>query len=191
MNKHKIIFLVAPFILLFGYQNCQQGGVQSATQDVGFSAEKQVIPLNQESVEGLQFKADRAVQVVNGGSSYSVIKKFLYDVDLSSGEIHVIDQVSQVPTSEKYCLTEAMKSQVKALIQSSSVCKEGQIAADRVCVQIIQEGYANLITNRDEFKLGSATDGCGSNRVDLCEGSYEIKNWFESIKPALASLSCQ
>jgi hypothetical protein len=190
MNKNQIVLIVAPFLLIFGYQNCQKANFDPAASGVEFSTQKQVIPLSEESVEGLQFKSNKAVQVVNGGSSYSVIKSFLYDFDLSTGEINVVDQQSQA--SERYCLTEAMKSQLQVLIQNSSVCKDGDVAfGGQVCAQVIQEGYANLITNRDHFRLGSSTDSCGSNRVDLCDGSIELKNWFESIKPVLSSLSCQ
>ncbi len=108
---------------------------------------------------------------------------------MGTGEFHVIDQSAQ--TDRKYCLSESLKENVTSLLSSSSVCKGGyKVTEGLVCAQALIEGYASIITNRDSFHLGSATDSCGSNSVDLCEGSDQLKNWFNSVKVGLAGMGC-
>ena len=194
MTLRKTLLIIAPIILIFGYQNCQKSNFENLPQSVNYVPAdhqlKQVIPLNQESVVSLQFKSDRVIEVYQAGQKYSVIKSFLYDFNLANGQISVIDQQSE--TNEKYCLTDLLKKQIDALIEKSSICKSGdQNVAGQVCAQVIKDGYANLITNRDQFKLGSATDSCGSNQIDLCENADQLKAWFESLKPQLETMRCK
>lgn len=195
MNRNQIILIVVPFLLIFGYQNCQKSSFDPATTNLKNPSEsvstqnEQTIVLANESLQGLQFKASQVSQVVHGSSTVSVVKSLVYSFDLANGEFHVVDQSAQ--TDLKYCLSESLKSQVTALLSAASVCKGGPKVADgAVCTQAIQEGYANIITNRDEFQLGSASDGCGSNSVDLCDGSVQLKDWFANVQSSLGSLSC-
>lgn len=195
MNRNQIILIVVPFLLIFGYQNCQKSSFDPAATDLKNPSEsvsaqsEQTIILANESLEGLQFKSSQLSQVPHGATTVSVVKSLLYSFDLANGEFHVVDQSAQ--TDLKYCLSESLKAQVSTLLSSASVCKGGPKVADgTVCTQALQEGYANIITNREDFHLGSATDGCGSNAVDLCEGSTQLKNWFKSVQANVSSLNC-
>lgn len=195
MNRNQIILVVVPFLLIFGYQNCQKSSFDTAATNLKNPSESvttqdgQTIVLANESLQGLQFKSSVVSQVPHGSTTVSLVKDLLYNFDLANGEFHVIDQGAQ--TDLKYCLSENLKSQVNSLLSASSVCKGGSKVVDGVvCTQAIQEGYANIITNRDEIHLGSASDGCGSNAVDLCEGSTELKAWFSGVQASLGSLSC-
>jgi hypothetical protein len=195
MNRNQIILIVLPFLLIFGYQNCQKSSFDPATTPVTnpsesvSTQEEQTIVLAHESLQGLQFKATQIAQVPHGSTTVSVVESLLYSFDLANGEFHIVDQNAQ--TDVKYCLTENLKSQVSTLLLSSSICKGGvKVPEGQVCTQAIQEGYANIITNRDEFHLGSASDGCGSHSVDLCEGSVRLKDWFKSVQASLTSLNC-
>lgn len=195
MNRNQIILIVVPFLLIFGYQNCQKSSFDPAATSIKnpsesvSSQDEQTIVLANESLQGLQFKASHVVQVPHGSTTVSVVKSLLYNFDLENGEFHVVDQGAQ--TDVKYCLTENLKAQVSNLLLSSSICKGGnKVPEGQSCTQAIQEGYANLITNRDEFHLGSASDGCGSNSVDLCDGSVQLKDWFKSVQASLSSLNC-
>lgn len=195
MNRNQIILIVVPFLLIFGYQNCQKSSFDPAAPNLKNPSEsvstqdQQTIVLANESLQGLQFKTSQVSQVPHGSTTVSVIKDLIYSFDLANGEFHIVDQGAQ--TDLKYCLSESLKSQVSTLLSSSSVCKGGPKVADgTVCTQAIQKGYANIITNRDEFHLGSASDTCGSNAVDLCDGSVELKAWFTGVQGSLGSLSC-
>ena len=195
MNRNQIILIVVPFLLIFGYQNCQKSSfdpaatnLQNPSESVS-SQDEQTISLANESLQELQFKVTKVVQVPHGSTTVSVVKSLLYSFDLSSGEFHVVDQ--SVQTDLKYCLSESLKSQISTLLSSSSICKGGSKVTDgTVCTQAVQVGYANIITNRDEFHLGSASDSCGSNAVDLCDGSTQLKAWFSSVQASLSSLNC-
>jgi hypothetical protein len=195
MNRNQIMLIVVPFLLIFGYQNCQKSNFDPATNSLKYPSESvstqdvQTILLANESLEKLHFKSNEVAQVSHGSSQVSVVKSLLYSFDLASGEFHVIDQGAQ--TDIKYCLSENQKAQVNVLLSAGSICKNGlKVIEGMVCAQVITEGYANIVTNRDEFHLGSATDGCGSNSVDLCEGSNQLKNWFQSVRANLAHSNC-
>lgn len=195
MNRNQVILIVVPFLLIFGYQNCQKSTFDPAVTNLNNPSEsvstqdQQTIVLSQETLEGLQFKSSVVSHVAHGSTTVSVVKSMLYNFDLFTGEFHVVDQSAQ--TDVKYCLSANLKSQLNTLLSASSICKGGpSVTEGTVCTQVIQEGYANLITNRDQFHLGSASDGCGSNSVDLCEGSGELKAWFGAVQESLAGLAC-
>lgn len=195
MNRNQIVLIVVPFLLIFGYQNCQKSNFETTGNSVVPPSETvstqdlQKISLAQESLQSIQFKVAEVSKVVHGSTYYSVVKNILYSFDLNSGDLHVIDQSSG--SDQKYCLSESLKSQLNLLLSSSSICKtQMKINEGQVCAQVIKESYANIITNRDEFQLGSASDSCGSNAVDLCEGSDPLKNWFKSIQENLPGLVC-
>jgi hypothetical protein len=195
MNRNQIVLIVVPFLLIFGYQNCQKSSFDPAATPLVSPSESvstqeaQNIVLAHESLQAIEFKSSEVSNVAHGSTTISVVKNLLYHFDLATGEFHVIDQSAQ--TDFKYCLPEGLKAHVNSLLSSSTVCKAGsKVTEGVVCAQAMQSGYANIITNRDSFHLGSATDSCGSNAVDLCEGSDQLKNWFNSVKVGLAGLGC-
>lgn len=196
MNRNQIIFIVLPFFLIFGYQNCQRPpadsialNIDSASQSLETPSVK-VVDLSQENIDTLQIKSREVSQTLHGGGTYSVIKDIIYDFDIKTGELFVIDE--QAGTNQRYCLTDALKSELSHLLYSSSVCKHGsRYNEGQVCAQVIDQGYANLITTRDQFRLGSSTDSCGSNLVEFCGGDEKLKTWFDNFKPRLDTLSCQ
>lgn len=192
MNRSQIILIVVPFLLIFGYQNCQKSNFNQAatpSSETVSAFDVQKIVLAQESLQHLKFQDSHVVQEAHGSTSISVIKNLVYDFDLASGEFHVQDQ--DAGSDEKYCLSESLKSDVNQLLAAASICKSGpNKIEDRVCAQVMTPAYAILITNRDEFQLGSASDACGSNAVDLCETSLQLKDWFQNTKVKLSSLAC-
>ncbi len=189
------MLIVVPFLLIFGYQNCQKSNFDQAKTVLNNSSQSvstnqaQKIVLAQESLDKIEFKSNEVAQIVHGANQVTVVKSLVYSFDLSSGELHVIDRSAQ--TDVKYCLSEVQKTQVNTLLSAASICKGGiRIVEGMVCAQVVTEGYGNIVTNRDEFHLGSASDGCGSHSVDLCEGSQDLKNWFQSVRAGLANSSC-
>ncbi len=197
MNRNQILFIVMPFFLIFGYQNCQRppAGESGYTDfiDPRFSGDTlkvQVIDLSNEVLDALQVKSREVSQVIHAGKSISVIKDIIYDFDIKTGELFVVDE--QAGTSQRYCLTQALKDELIQLLQVSSVCKHGVRSNEgQVCAQVMVPGFANLMTTRDQFRLGSSTDSCGSNLIELCGGDDILKTWFSNFKPRLPELSCQ
>ncbi len=195
MNRNQIIFIVVPFLLIFGFQNCQNSNFDSATgasvdpsMSVSFRDEKSIV-LADENLQRLQFKAEEVVQVPHVSTSFSLIKSFIYDFDLSNGDFDIVDSDTQSHT--KYCLTEEMKAQVNAILNGDLICKKkSQVQEGTVCAQVISTGYSTLVTHRDEFHLGSSSDSCGSNSIDLCANKDQLKIWFSNVQAHLSSLSC-
>lgn len=196
MNRNQIAFIVVPLLLIFGYQNCQKANLNASQNENDIISESptaqnlQVRNLENERIESLQFKSREISQVNHNGGTYSLVSYLIYDFDIGTGEFYVINEEAQ--TNVRYCLNDIFKNQVVTLLYASSVCKGGAIlSADQMCTQAIQDGYANLITQREQFRLGYASDGCGSNAVDLCDGSADLKNWFASVKSQLSNFKCQ
>lgn len=194
MNRNQIAFIVAPLLLIFGYQNCQKANLDAVRVEDSMISESslnlKVVKLESERVESLQFKSREISQVVHGSNSISLVKILIYDFDIATGEFYIIDEDAQ--TNVRYCLNENLKNQIIQFLYASSVCKGGQTSSPEVmCTQAIQEGYANLITNREQFRLGYASDGCGNNAIDLCDGAEDLKSWFAHVRSQLPNLQCQ
>ena len=195
MNRNQVILIVVPFLLIFGYQNCQKSNFDPAVPLINPSksmvvSDVQNIVLANEKLERLQFKFSE--QITNGttskytGTSQSV----KHDVDLTTGTVYVTRPGQDDLVAVKYCVTFESLKEINQLLYSDSICKSSLIRQDTVCAQVIQEGYASLLTSREEFELGSATDSCGSRKIDLCKNSELVKAWIEKTKSQAVQSSC-
>ncbi len=185
MNRNQVLLIVVPFLLIFGYQNCQKSNFDSASTLINPSesisaSDAQIIPLANEKLERLQFK-------FNESNTSQPVK---HDVDLITGTVYVTHPGQNDLVAVKYCLTSDSLKEINQLFYSDSICKSSLIRKDVVCAQVIQAGYASLLTNREEFELGSATDSCGSRKIDLCKNSELVKAWLEKTKSQAAQSSC-
>lgn len=197
MNRNQILLIIVPFLLIFGYQNCQKSSFDPAETSLKNSSEstfindKQTIPLQNEKLERLQFKVMNLQNGLTVKNSYP-ISSTKHDVDLMNGVVYVTHPGQNDLVAVKYCLTPDLLKIINSLLYSDSICisspprKEGS-----VCSQVLKEGYASLMTNRDEFELGSATDSCGSRTIDLCQNSEKVKSWIEMVKSQSPVLNCK
>ncbi len=199
MKRNQLSYIFAVCVLLFGYQNCQQSGAGPDTlTKAGTTSESlsgnppQEIPLSGESLQSLDYKTEQVVQVTQGSHTFSLLSEVVYKVDLYDGKFSLVNQ-STGQVSE-HCLSAALKSELDSILAASSICKYdvSHVSDSQVCGQAIQPHYAELVTNRDLFKLGYATDTCGSNKVDLCSdrGAF-VKQFFNKVKAQISLLSCQ
>lgn len=198
MKRNQLSYIIVGLVLLFGYQNCQQSGFQPDTltnqgsENQAISAEPQILPLSSESLKELDFKTEQVSNVEHAGKIISVVGTVLYKVDLYDGKMILINQDTN--QSAQYCLSSALKSELDQILSESSICQYdgSHVSSQQVCGQAIQEHYAELSTNRETFKLGYATDTCGTNKVDLCsDRSIVLKQFFNKVKAQLSLLGCQ
>lgn len=179
-----VVFLV--IVLFFSYQNCSQKQfpVETAQKSQSVDSRK----LSDLEVSTLKFFTEQDSEIQKGSHKFYVKTKKLYSLDASSGVLAEHDQAAD--SLNTYCLTPELVSEIHSIIARSSICKSGPAKAE-VCAQVITEPYAELVTSNEVIQLGSASDACGSNKVDLCETQpNELKGWIETVRSQLSQLSC-
>lgn len=179
------IFLTV--VIVLSYQNCYQ----PKKSDGPLTVQSLGIKLADENIQKITFLNTENVTVEKNSKVFTLVSQISYSLDYSTGEM--IKSSNESSEQGQYCLTEALLSELKNIINLSSVCKtELQSDGSRVCSQVYQPGYATIVTNRDSFDLGSSSDGCGSTQIHLCESSSEdmLKGWFQAVRNQLSQLSC-
>ncbi len=198
MKRNIMIPIVAIILLIFGYQNCARQNLASNSDANSKSSGsisndvQQVIPLAGEKLEQVKFLVEEVVMAANGPTTkYTTIQKSMHEVDLSSGIVYITTAGQNDLVAVKYCLTPDLLREINGLLYSDSICKSShQLIDGQVCSQVKKPPYALLVTSRETFELGSASDSCGTQQIDLCHNSGAVKNWFSKIKAQSTSLSC-
>ncbi len=174
-------------VIVLSYQNCYQ----PKKLDGPLTVQSLGIKLADENIQKITFSNTENVTVEKNSKVFKLVSQTSYSIDYSTGEM--IKSSTASSAQEQYCLTDALFSELKNIINLSSVCKkELQSDGSRVCSQVYQPGYAKIVTNRDSFDLGSSSDGCGSTQIQLCESSSEdmLKGWFQAVRNRVSQLSC-
>ena len=185
MKIKSIIFLI--IVLFFSYQNCSQ---KQFTDEPSQKSQNVVSSqkLSDLQVQNLKFFTEKDSELQSGSHKIYVKTKTLYSLDTESGVLAEHDQAAD--TLNTYCLNAQLLSEIRSLISVSSICRSGPSTAE-ACAQVITEPYAELMTASDVIQLGSASDACGSNKIDLCDDqSSVLKDWIESIRSQLPQLGC-
>lgn len=185
MKTKHIVFLV--LVLLFSYQNCARNNFSDeALQPSENKVDGQSLADMQ--VQQLKFFTEQNSEMQKGSHKFYVKTKLNYVLDPETGILAEHDQASG--DLKTYCLTQELLIEVRSIISRSSICRGGPSTTE-ACAQVIQEPYAELVTANDVIQLGSASDACGSNRVDLCEEqSSVLRGWINSVYNQLPQLGC-
>jgi len=199
MNKLQSI-IVFVGLLLFGYQNCsvsteskwaQNGNTVSGTTTTfgssGSSSTMQTVFGQQSNVQKVSFYDREPVSATN---SKIVSAENRYVIDFNSGQVQLLDADEKFVRN--YCLSEKLKTELTNILYSSKVCKNNpQLPEGTVCAEIFKMPYAEVETSNDVVPLGSASNSCGSNSIDLCDDQANVlKNWFKDFKSKLEQLNC-
>jgi hypothetical protein len=183
--------LAVVLTLLLSFQNCQKPPHPDEINQVSLNLNTaQKIDLNQEVVDSVNLIFQDSKVVSKAGHNYQVLYNKTLNVDLKTG---VIVESSDIDSSTaNYCLTQALKNELVSIIKASQVCRTGVDQNNQqVCGQAIQLPYAQLITSREQFNLGSASDTCGNNSIDLCEDQPNLlKGYILSLKNSYKQLTC-
>lgn len=196
--KIYLLSAIAGLLVLLSFQNCQKAPYQDelnnnlSTNATGSSnqnsAEK--IDLSQQRLTQIEFLSNEAVTVTQNQKTFSVLANKSVQVDLATGHIKVSSDASSDVAN--YCLTDDLKNELLNILKTAAVCKGGAVSTAEVCTQVLKEPYSRLATQSDQFDLGSASDGCGRNAVDLCDdGATLLKGFAANLKSKLATLICQ
>lgn len=185
---------VAGFVVLISFQNCQKAPYQDEINNlsknaVGTSSSSKV-NLSEQRIDQIQFLSKGPKTVTTNGSTYSLIVNTSQQIDLATGKISVTSDNSA--DVSLYCLTADLKNELLNIVKASAVCKStAQVASSQVCTQVLKLPYARIVTSNESFDLGSSSDGCGSNAVDLCEDQPSLlKGFAANLNAKLSTLVC-
>lgn len=184
--------IIAVFILLFSFQNCQNPPHPDevsgqALNAVGISNS---IELNQEALQSISFIINDFKIITKAGNTYQLNYNKTLQIDLKTGTILETSDIDN--ETVKYCLNESLKNELVSILKSSQVCKsQPNLPEGTVCSQVMKLPYAQLFTDKVQYDLGSATDGCGSSSIDLCgDQSNLLKAYIENLKKQYQQMIC-
>lgn len=191
--KQVIAFGIMTILMLFSFQNCQKTPFpdEMTAQNLQSSVANNKVDLKNESIESVNFLIEENKTVQQAGHTYQV--KYLKNLQIDLGTGIILESSDVDTNTENYCLTDELKSELIILLSSSQVCTtQPDIPANTLCTQVMKMPYAQVLTDKQQYNLGSATDGCGSNSVDLCdEQANLLKGYLQSLKQKYKQLSCQ
>jgi hypothetical protein len=121
------------------------------------------------------FYVDSLKTVTKGNFSYQVKHKKILNINLHSGQIV---ERNDIDTEERsFCLKAEVLSQLNSVLTTSKVCQfnKKSAQADQMCAQVVRSPYLEVLSSTESFQLGSASDSCGSNGVDLCNHEQKLK----------------
>ncbi len=179
--------LILSVMILFSYQNCQKPPYKETSSINSTDA----IILADENIQKITFIAKENTTVQQSSKVFTLISQNSYAINYETGEILVSSEA--IATISRYCLSSNLLAELHDILLSAKVCKTENVpVADRVCAAVYQNGYAQLITNRDVIDLGWGMDGCATNKIDLCDATSSdmLKGWFVAVKNALPQQTC-
>jgi hypothetical protein len=188
MKIKAVVFLV--IVLFFSYQNCSQknlsGPIGQKTEDASIESQS----LSDLQVQQVKFYTEQNSEMQKGSHKFLVRTKKNYVLDPETGVLAEHDQATG--DLNTYCLSHELLIEMRSIISRSSVCRSGPVAQSQIaCAQVVLEPYAEIVTVSDVIQLGSASDACGSNKIDLCEDqSTVLKGWIETVHSQLPQLTC-
>lgn len=193
MSKYLIAVLVGVFTLLFSFQNCQKSPQSEdvLTQFLSAKPEGSEADLSQASIEALDvITKDSKVMVSQSGHNIQLIYDVVLKINLKTGLMTELNEQSS--GAVQYCLTQSLRDELVTLLKSSYVCKtQPEIDPSVLCTQVLQPEYARVYTTQNQYNLGSATDGCGHNKIDLCgEQADLLKGFIANLKVNYKQMTC-
>lgn len=192
MSKYVLSILVGVFAMLFSFQNCQKSpqAEDALTQFLSSKPTDSEADLSQASVEALDVIIKDSKVVTQSGHNYQLIYDIVLKINLKTGLITELNEQSS--GMFQYCLTSSLRDELVTLLKSSYVCRtQPEIPPSTLCAQVIQHEYARVYTSQDQYNLGSASDACGHNKIDLCgEQSDMLKGFIENLKANYKQMTC-
>jgi hypothetical protein len=175
-DSQKLTFImssIAVSLMLFAYQNCGKINSSGGTPDGSVEQKPAVASL------------DDVTNLTLLGSKDDGMGMYAYDVNVDTGE--VVRTLNEVPaddpanTPAHLCLTDAQKTELKNLLNSSNVCfYQFQRNSQMVCTQQYIYPYAVV----KEINLGY-TGGC-SDYHEICKDNRDA--FVNEIKAILATI---
>ncbi|MGZ3727067.1 MAG: hypothetical protein ACXWQQ_14815 [Pseudobdellovibrio sp.] len=196
--KFLIGVILGGLALVVSFQNCSQppsGGQNevsgSLSQNVSSSTSAKT-SLNSENLNVVNFFIQDVQNVVKAGNVFSVKYNKILTIDLASNQVTESSDLDSNP--KIFCITDALKNELLSILNASQVCETNPTIQDRnaVCSQVVKQPYAEVVTSHQPYSLGSASDSCGHNSVDLCSADQVqlLKGYIVHLNSIYSSLTC-
>jgi len=181
-----VITLLAGFV---AFQNCQQAPHPEDLSNSAAQSSANKTDLRGQKVSEVSFSILENETVTRNSGSYEVAVNKTIKISLPSGQIVVSSDLDS--QQNHYCLTETLTNEITQIIKTSQVCKNPEPPAGQLCTMVVKLPYAEIITEKETFSLGGASDGCGSNGFDLCEEQAAVlKGFMATLKTNYKSFAC-
>lgn len=176
-----LIFIIILVVGFIAFQNCQKnsniGPVKEKSVEVSAGSQtsseslkyEYKLTLNQQKLISLHYRFQESEIIKRNTGSFEMLVEKSLNIDLNDGTIKLETSVTSSPSSLSYCLSAEELSEFKNILTASEICKASPINDGRMCAQVMRVPYATLVSDIEKYELGSATDSCGSNLVDLCD----------------------
>ncbi len=192
MNKKQIAAIVIPFVLVFGFQNCQKN--PGAFKDDGsVSVDKtELMSLQHESLSTIEFNTNltRQRQKTGSSSAMTISGDVILEINLESGVMRYKSKNEGINLdTKKYCLEEASKLKLNEYLRKDSLCQINKLPDGSITTAEVKMGYANLTsTNKEDILLGGGYSAF--LQQDLCNNSEAIQQMYKDILIRLPTLVC-
>lgn len=189
----KLVLTLAGLAVIgvFAFQNCNK--VPGAADAAGSSGQdsnvsRSSVPIS--DVTKISFYIPDIQTVNKSGNKFSVKFNKTLSLDMKTWEI--VESNDYNNNTATYCMPSDMQTELTGIMSSSEICKsQPELSPDQVCTQVMKLPYAEMNMGDESLGLGSATDGCGSNSVDLCDEQAEIlKAYIEKLNSSYTSFQC-
>jgi hypothetical protein len=173
---------------LFAFQNCNKVPSANAGQNPEQSVSKYSLPVD--DIASVNFYISGVSTVTKAGRTFSLKYNKTLKVDPDSGEIIEANDLNS--DTNIYCMPEDVRQELLNIFASSQVCKtQPQLSPDQVCTQVYKTPYCEIAVGEEITALGSASDGCGSNSVDLCDGQKTVlQDFIQKLSSSYTSYKC-
>jgi hypothetical protein len=181
------IVAVLAVIGLFAFQNCNKNPSADSLQNQNPSVSRFNLPVA--DISSVSFYVPDVTTVSKAGKTYSLKYNKTLKINFDTGEILELNDFNSDKAT--YCMPEDLLQELKSIIETSQVCKAPAQSSDQVCTQVYQSPYCDVAVGDDITALGSATDGCGNNSIDLCEDQDDVlKAFIQKLNSSYTTYSC-
>lgn len=187
----KIVGVVVATLLagFVAFQNCQQVPHPDDLSNAGDQKSANKIDLKGHKISEISLLFLENETVSRNSGSYQVQVNKTLKISLPSGTIAVSSDLDNQVVN--YCLTETLTNEVIEILKTSQICKNPDPAPGQVCTMALKLPYAEIFTEKETYSLGGASDGCGTNGMDLCgEQAAVLQGFVASVKTNYKSFAC-
>lgn len=183
-----VAIVLAGFV---AFQNCQQAPHPDDLSSLAKNADANSMKADLQGlkISEVNFLFSETETANRSSGSYQILVNKTLKVFLPSGEIILSSDLDS--KTNRYCLTETLTNEILHILKTSQVCKKPDPPAGQICTMAVKLPYAEIITEKETFSLGGASDGCGSNSFDLCgDQAAVLQGFIASVKTNYKSFSC-
>ncbi|MCC2677617.1 MAG: hypothetical protein K0R29_193 [Pseudobdellovibrio sp.] len=179
-------------VAVFAFQNCNippKAGEVAAEGSQKAQATR--IDMVAADISKVSFYMKEAQTMTRSGKSFSVMMRKQLSFDMATGVL--TETFEDTKTSRTFCPPDTMKNELGAMLEDSQVCKWGHVSdPGEMCSMALILPYAEVTTGQEMWALGSATDGCGNNAIDLCDSRGDVlKQWAADMNQTYSNYTCK